>query len=422
MRAMRIVELGRPLEPAELAPPAPGPGEVLLRVHACGLNFADTLMAAGRYQEKPALPFSPGMEVCGTVETVGPGVEAPGVGTRVAAFVGHGGLAEMVVAPAARCVPAPAGMPDAEVAGFLVAYGTSHVALAWLARLRPGEVLLVLGASGGVGLTAVEIGALMGARVIAVARGAERLAIAGAAGAAHLLDAESDLRAGVKALGGADVVYDPVGGAAFEAALRATNPGARLLPLGFASGEVPQIPANLLLVKDLTVLGLNWSAHAARAPEVFRASMAALFAWYAAGAAASARRACAAARRGRGGASAAARAEGDREGRRPGRAGGLFGGERVGDAVGLADQRRQPAGELGPRPGRHVHVDPVFGQRRQRAGVADRLAARGHARFHLHADREVGRDAGVDRRRRDRLRRCIPRGCRRRRAPRAPGA
>ncbi|MFO1144338.1 MAG: NADPH:quinone oxidoreductase family protein [Amaricoccus sp.] len=283
MRAMRIEALGEPLRAAEAAPPVPGTGEVLLRVHACGLNFADTLMAAGRYQLKPPLPFAPGVEVCGTVEALGPGVAAPVVGTRVAAFVGYGGLAEFAVAPAARCVAAPGTMGDAEVAGFLVAYGTSHVALAWRAHLRPGELLLVLGASGGVGLTAVEIGALIGARVVAVARGADRLALAGAAGATHLLDGDADIRAEVKALGGADVVYDPVGGPAAEAALRATRPGARLLPIGFASGEVPQFPANLLLVKDLTVLGLHWGAYVERHPEVFHASAAALFGWHALG-------------------------------------------------------------------------------------------------------------------------------------------
>jgi NADPH2:quinone reductase len=164
----------------------------------------------------------------------------------------------------------------------MVAYGTSHVALAWRAGLRPGETLLVLGAAGGVGLTAVELGKLMGARVIAVAR-AEKLSAARAAGADHVLDAGADIRAEVRALGGADVVYDPVGGAQFDAALRATRPGARLLPLGFASGDVPQIPANILLVKNLTVIGLYWGAYAAMAPQVLADSFATLFAWYEAG-------------------------------------------------------------------------------------------------------------------------------------------
>jgi NADPH2:quinone reductase len=283
MRAMRIVELGRPLAMAEVPVPEPGPGEVLLRVHACGINFADTLLAAGRYQEKPALPFAPGMEVCGTVTAVGPGVTEPPPGTRVVCHAGAGGLADYLAASAAACVAVPEAMPDEAAAGFPVAYGTSHVALAWLARLRPAETLLVLGASGGVGLTAVEVGSLMGARVIGVARGAEKLAVAQAAGAAHLIDGAADIRAEVKALGGADVVCDPVGGAQFAAALRATNPGGRLLPLGFAGGEVPQIPANYLLVKNLTVIGFYFGAYAKLAPDVIRASFATLFAWYAHG-------------------------------------------------------------------------------------------------------------------------------------------
>jgi NADPH2:quinone reductase len=189
----------------------------------------------------------------------------------------------LVCAPAARCVAAPEAMPDAEVAGFLVAYGTSEVALSFRAGLKPGETLLVTGASGGVGLTAVELGKLMGARVIAVARGADRLAVAQAAGADHLIDAEADLRAELRALGGVDVVYDTVGGAAFDAALRAARPGARILPIGFASGEVPQIPANIVLVKNLTVMGLYWGAYAGLRPEALRASFARLFAWWAEG-------------------------------------------------------------------------------------------------------------------------------------------
>jgi NADPH2:quinone reductase len=283
MRAMQVVAIGAPLELREVARPAPGPGEALLAVRACGLNFADTLLAAGRYQEKPEPPFTPGMELCGVVEEVGPGVEAPTPGQRVACFAGGGGLAEYVTVPAGRCVAAPEAMSDAEVAGFLVAYGTSDVALRHRARLQSGETLLVTGASGGVGLTAVELGKLMGARVIAVARGADKLAVAGAAGADHLIDAGADLRAEVKALGGADVVYDAVGGAAFDAALRATNPEGRLLPIGFASGTVPQIPANILLVKNLTVIGLYWGAYASLRPAVLTDSFARLFALWEAG-------------------------------------------------------------------------------------------------------------------------------------------
>lgn len=279
MRAMRVEALGAPLALAEVERPVPGPGEVLLHVRACGLNFADTLMVAGTYQEKPDLPFSPGLEVCGVVVALGPGVSSPAAGSRVACLVGHGGLAEFVVAPAAGCVVPPDTMPDAEVAGFLVAYGTSHLALAWLARLRPGETLLVLGASGGVGLTAVEIGHLMGARVIAAARDAARGEVARAAGADHVLG-DGNLKAEVRALGGADVVYDPVGGPAFDEALRAVKPGGRLLPIGFASGTVPQIPANLLLVKNLTAIGFYFGAFVREQPRALAASLEALFGWH----------------------------------------------------------------------------------------------------------------------------------------------
>ncbi len=283
MRAMQVVALGAPLELRDAPRPEPGPAEVLLRVRACGLNFADTLLASGTYQEKPALPFAPGMEVCGTVAALGPRVEGFRVGDRVACFAGGGGLADYAVVPAARCVIAPAAMPDEHVAAFLVAYGTSDVALSDRARLLAGETLLVTGASGGVGLTAVELGKLLGARVIAAARGADKLAVAEAAGADHLIDSEADIRAEVRALGGADVVYDTVGGAVFDAALRATNPEGRVLPIGFASGTVPQIPANILLVKNLTVIGLYWGAYASLRPSVLTSSFARLFGWYAEG-------------------------------------------------------------------------------------------------------------------------------------------
>lgn len=280
MRAMRVEAAGARLVMAEVPVPVPGPGEVLVRVRACGLNFADTLLVAGKYQERPEIPFSPGLEACGTVEALGPGVAGPAVGARVACLVGHGGLAEYVTAKAAGCVVPPEAMPDEEVAGFLVAYGTSHIALAWLARLRAGETLLVLGASGGVGLTAVEVGKMMGARVIAAARGAERGAVARAAGADHVIDSEGDLTEAVRALGWADVVYDPVGGTAFDAALRATRPGGRLLPIGFASGTVPQVPANLLLVKDLTVTSFWFGSFIKENQRVLAASLETLFAWY----------------------------------------------------------------------------------------------------------------------------------------------
>jgi NADPH2:quinone reductase len=281
MRAMRVHELGAGLQLDEVAQPEPGPGQVLLKVHACGVNFADTLIVRGRYQEKPELPFAPGMEVCGTVEALGEGVDGPAPGARVAANCGAGGFADYAVANAAACVPVPDSMTDVEAAAFQVAYGTSHVALGYKAGLKPGERLLVLGAAGGVGLTAVEIGKLMGAEVIAVARGAARLEKAREMGADHLIDSETaDIRAEVLALGGADVVYDPVGGEQWKAAMRASNPEARLLPIGFASGEIPQIPANILLVKNLTVIGFYWGSYYRLKPQVLATSFRQLIAWF----------------------------------------------------------------------------------------------------------------------------------------------
>ena len=284
MRAIMIDSLGATprLEPAA-EDPTPGPGEMLIRVGACGLNFADLLMIDGKYQEPRTPPFTPGMEVAGEVLALGPGTTGWQVGQRVAGFPGRGGLAERATVPAERCVALPEGVDPVTGAAFQVAYGTSHLALE-VARLAPGETLLVLGAAGGVGLSAVEVGRLMGARVIAVARGSEKLAVAEAAGAQHLIDSDTaDLRAEVKALGGADVVYDPVGGAAFLEALRATRPGGRMLVIGFAGGEVQQIPANLLLVKNIEVIGFYWGAYLGLAPDRFRSSLDRLGGWLAEG-------------------------------------------------------------------------------------------------------------------------------------------
>jgi NADPH2:quinone reductase len=261
--------------------PKPSGDEVLVRTQTCGLNFGDLLVVKGTYQEKPTLPATIGMELCGVVEDVGPNVKGLSVGQRVAAYSGFGGLAEYITLPTKICVPIPDLMTSVDAAAFLVAYGTSHVGLDYKANLKRGERLLVLGASGGVGLTAVELGKLMGAEVIACARGADKLAVAKAMGADHLLDTEHvDLRSAVKALGGADVVYDPVGGDLFNAALRGCNPEARLLPLGFASGAVPQVPANILLVKNLTVLGFYWGGYMRVNPKVLTDSFAVLFEWY----------------------------------------------------------------------------------------------------------------------------------------------
>lgn len=284
MRAMQLHQLSHPMQLDDIPTPTPAKGEVLVQVHACGINFGDTLIVEGKYQEKFALPFTPGMEICGTVKALGEGVEGPAIGTRIGAYGGVGGLAEFTCISADRCVEVPSSMGNEEVAAFLVAYGTSHLALE-RAALKAEETLLVLGASGGVGLTAVELGKLMGAKVIAVARSAEKLAICKAAGADHLINSETDdIREVVKALGGADVVYDPVGGDQFKAALRACNPLARIIPLGFASGDIPQIPANILLVKNITVIGYYWGGYAVFAPETLTNSFKELFKIYATGA------------------------------------------------------------------------------------------------------------------------------------------
>jgi NADPH2:quinone reductase len=264
--------------------PQPGPGQLRLRIHACGLNFADLLMMSGRYQDTPALPFTLGMEVSGIVDALGSGVSGPAPGTRVAVYGGQGGLAEYGCFDAARALALPDAMTHEAAAAFQIAYGTSHLALSHRAKLQPGETLLVLGAAGGVGAAAVEIGHAMGARVIACASGPAKLEAARAAGADHLINTETDdIREACKAFGGADVVYDPVGGAPFKAAMRACRPEARILTIGFASGDVPQIPANHLLVKNLTVMGLYWGGYLSFAPEILTGSLATLLEWTAAG-------------------------------------------------------------------------------------------------------------------------------------------
>lgn len=285
MRAFRLAATGSAPTLTEIARPDPGPGEVLVRVAACGLNFADLLMIEGRYQERAEPPFTLGMEIAGRVEALGPGVTGFQPGDAVAAFPGLGGLADFAVVPANRCLRLPAGMDAVQGAAFQVAYGTAHLALDHKARLAPGETLFVTGAAGGVGLTAVEIGKRLGARVIASARGAAKLEAARQAGADVLIDSDApDLRGALKAAGGVDVVYDTVGGPAFLEALRATRPEGRLLAIGFAGGEVPQVPANLLLVKNLSVMGLYWGGYLAFRPEILTGSLATLAGWIAEGA------------------------------------------------------------------------------------------------------------------------------------------
>ncbi len=290
MRAVLCHELTGPdsLRLEEVPEPRPGPGQVRIHVRACGVNFADSLIIRGQYQKQPQLPFSPGFEISGEVLELGADVRGVAIGDRLIAMTPHGGYAEQVSVDMNRCVPMPAAMSWEHGAAFPVVFGTSHVALWHRARLRAGETLVVHGASGGVGLTAVAIGKQLGAIVIATANGKEKLQMAREHGADHLIDSGSDdVRTRIKDLTdgrGADVVYDPVGGELFDASLRSIAFEGRILIIGFASGTVPQIPANHLLVKNVDVIGLNWPAYAELNPEVMTASFKTLMQWYLAGA------------------------------------------------------------------------------------------------------------------------------------------
>ncbi|MEI9985835.1 MAG: NADPH:quinone oxidoreductase family protein [Aliidongia sp.] len=289
MRAILCRTLGEPslLTLEELPPPVLGPGQVRIVTHAAGVNFADSLVVAGKYQEKPPLPFIPGFEIAGVVSGIGDGVAGIAPGDRVMALTGSGGFAEEAVVGADAVFRIPDSMSFEAAAGFPIAYGTSHGALDWRAHLQPGEILLIHGAAGGVGLTAVEIGKAMGATVIATASSAAKLEIARSRGADHLIDySTEDVQAQVKALLGerrVDVAYDPVGGSAFEASLRTIAWEGRILIIGFAGGTVPQIPANILLVKNCSVIGFYWSSYRTRNPALLRGSFETLLGWVAEG-------------------------------------------------------------------------------------------------------------------------------------------
>ena len=274
------------LEVADVAPPKPAPDEVLIDVRATGINYADAIMVAGRYQPKPPLPFSPGLETAGVVSACGAAVTRFKPGDRVMAIVPYGGLAEMAVAPEAETFPIPEGMSFEEAGAFPIAYISSDVAIRWQGRLEAGETLLVLGAAGGVGLTAVEIGKAMGARVIAAASTAEKLAVARERGADEVINyATEKLTERVMALTGdkgADVCFDPVGGPLFDAALSSLGWGGRILLVGFVGG-VPQIPANRLLVKHRAALGSSLRYFRWHAPDKLRRSVEALVDWYRSG-------------------------------------------------------------------------------------------------------------------------------------------
>lgn len=268
--------------------PEPGPGQVRVRVAAAGVNFPDVLIIQKKYQMQPALPFTPGAEIAGTVTAVGAGVQGFAPGMAVAGLCMLGGFAEECVLDAAQCMPVPAGVPMELAASLLLAYGTSWHALRDRAALQPGESLLVLGAAGGVGLAAVEIGKAIGARVIAAASRGDKLEVCAQHGADELIDySQQDLRGEIKRLCGArgvDVVFDPVGGALSEAALRAIAWRGRHLVIGFASGEVPALPLNLPLLKGASLVGVFWGEFAKREPKANAAGVRELLTWIAQGA------------------------------------------------------------------------------------------------------------------------------------------
>jgi NADPH2:quinone reductase len=289
MKALLCTRHGGPddLVFTDIADPAPGPGEAVVRIRAAALNFFDTLIIAGKYQTKPPMPFSPAAEFAGEVESLGAGVTSLKAGDRVLGYSGYGAARERIALPADRLVKIPDGVDFDHAAGLCVTYGTTLHALKDRARLKRGETLAVLGASGGVGVAAVELGKLMGARVIACASSAEKIAFAREHGADDGIDYSThDLKDELRRLtqaNGADVIYDPVGGAYAEAALRSIAWQGRFLVVGFAAGEIPKLPLNLVLLKGCDVLGVFWGSWIARDPAGHRANTEQLLTWVAEG-------------------------------------------------------------------------------------------------------------------------------------------
>ncbi|MDH3997414.1 MAG: NADPH:quinone oxidoreductase family protein [Desulfuromonadales bacterium] len=272
------------IEYKEIETPSAGPGQVVLSTKAIGVNFPDGLLVQGLYQHKPELPFVPGIEVAGEVEEVGDGVSDLKLGDRVLASAMTGGYAEKLCMQAADAIKIPDAMIDAHAAVLPCAYGTAHHALKQRANLQPGETLVVLGAAGGTGLAAVQIGKAMGARVIAVCSDEEKLAIAAECGADELINySKSDLRKTLMSTTnrrGVDVVFDPVGGEAFDQCSRSMAWNGRLLVVGFASGAIPQFPVNLALVKGYSVIGVFWGSFTRYQADDYKANMMELFTWY----------------------------------------------------------------------------------------------------------------------------------------------
>ena len=285
MKAVLCQTYGPPenLVIADVEPLKSGKGQVVLSVKACGVNFPDVLIIQGKYQFKPAFPFSPGSEVSGIVKAVGEGVEGVNVGEHVIAFTGWGGFAEEVAVDAGKLIPIPNSIDFSTAAAFTLVYGTAHYALKDRAQLRSGETLLVLGASGGVGLAAVEIGKVMGARVIAAASTDEKLAVCKQHGADALINySTEDMRERIKVLtggNGVDVIFDPVGSNFSEPALRSIAWNGRFLVIGFAGGDIPRIPLNLALLKSCSIVGVFWGAFTEREPNRNQENLQELLKW-----------------------------------------------------------------------------------------------------------------------------------------------
>lgn len=273
------------LQYRDVEEPEPRSGEVRITIEAIGVNFPDGLLVEGSYQAKPELPFTPGVEFAGIVDAVAEGVTDYAIGDRVIGVSDHySAYAEKVCCAVERLMAMPKTMPFSDAASLVLAHGTAHHALKQRGQLQPGETLLVLGAAGGTGLAAVQIGKAMGARVIAACSTDAKLALAKANGADELINYQTqELRGELKRLTdgkGIDVVYDPVGGAQFDTCARSMAPYGRLLVIGFASGEIPKLPVNLALVKEFSAVGVFWGAFVRRDPATFAANMQELFGWY----------------------------------------------------------------------------------------------------------------------------------------------
>lgn len=285
MKAVLCKAYGMPetLVIEEVADLKAGKGQVVVEVKACGVNFPDTLIIQGKYQFKPAMPFSPGSEVAGVVKEVGEGVTGLSVGDHVIASTGWGGFAEEVGVDRAKIIPMPAGLDFTIASAFVLTYGTSHHALKDRAQIQPGETLLVLGAAGGVGIAAIEIGKQLGARVIAAASSDEKLEVCRQHGASEVINyAREDLRERIKQITdgkGVDVIFDPVGGSYSEPALRSMAWKGRFLVVGFAGGEIPRIPLNLTLLKGCSIVGVFWGAFTEREPQRNQENLKELMSW-----------------------------------------------------------------------------------------------------------------------------------------------